>query len=78
MMKRIRWMTTGVAVGFGASVWLQRKLKTAADRYRPAGVANAAATRARDALVEGRSAMRQKEAELRGDTGRRRDRRPNP
>lgn len=66
MLKRIRWMTTGAAVGFGASVWLQRKVKTAADRYRPAGVAGAAAARARDALADGREAMRAREAELRG------------
>lgn len=65
MLKRIRWMTTGVAVGLGTSVWLQRKLKTAADRYGPLGVANAAATRAKDAWSDGRAAMREREAELR-------------
>lgn len=77
MLKRIRWMTTGVAVGLGASVWLQRKLRSATDRYRPAGVAEAAATRAKGALKEGRSAMRRREAELRGETGPAR-RRPSP
>jgi hypothetical protein len=75
MFKRVRWMTTGAAVGFGGAVWLQRKVKTAADRYRPAGVATAAAARARDAIEEGRAAMREREAELRGDAGRRRSRR---
>ncbi|MDE3206430.1 MAG: hypothetical protein KGQ66_19665 [Acidobacteriota bacterium] len=72
MFKRARWLTTGAAVGFGGSLWLQRKVKAAATRYRPAGVAEAAASRARDALEEGRAAMRQREAELRGDSGRRR------
>lgn len=76
MLKRVRWITTGMAVGFGGSLWLQKKLRTAADRYRPAAAAGAAAARARDALVEGRSAMKEKEAELRGATGRRRARRP--
>ena len=76
MFKRLRWLTTGAAVGFGGAVWLQRKVKTAADRYRPAGVAGAAAARAKDAFEEGRSAMREREAELRGSAGRRRARRP--
>ena len=75
MLKRLRWLATGAAVGFGGTVWLQRKLKTAASRYRAAEVAGAAAARARDALEEGRTAMRQREAELRGSTGRHKARR---
>jgi hypothetical protein len=71
MLKRVRWLTAGAAVGFGGSFWLQRKLKVAAGRYRPVGMAGAAAVRARDALEEGRTAMREREAELRGTTGRR-------
>ncbi|HMC40955.1 MAG TPA: hypothetical protein VKI19_14920 [Acidimicrobiales bacterium] len=67
---------TGAAVGFGGSVWLQRRLKEAAGRYRPAGVAGAAAARAKDALAEGRAAMRAREADLRGSAGRRRAGRP--
>ena len=76
MFKRVRWMSTGAAVGFGAAVWLQRKVKTAGRRYRPVGVAGAAAARARDALEEGRVAMREREAELRGSAGSRRPLRP--
>ena len=76
MLKRVRWLITGAAVGFGGSVWLQRKVRTAAERWRPAGVAGAAATRAKDALEEGRTAMREREAELRGGAGRRRSERP--
>ncbi len=76
MFKRVRWMSTGVAVGFGGALWLQRKVKTAANRYRPVEVAGAAAARARDALEEGRAAMREREAELRGSAGSRRPRRP--
>ncbi|MDA8047444.1 MAG: hypothetical protein M0Z30_19780 [Actinomycetota bacterium] len=72
MLKRARWLTTGAAVGFGGSLWLQRKLRIAASRYRPVGVAGAAASRAREALEEGRAAMKEREAELRGDTGKRR------
>ena len=76
MLKRVRWLVTGAAVGFGGSVWLQRKVRTAAERWRPAGVAGAAATRARDALEEGRAAMREREAELRGNSSGRRSPRP--
>lgn len=67
MFKRIRWISTGAAVGFGGSLWLQRKMKSATERYKPAGVAAAAANRARDAIEEGRVAMREREAELRGN-----------
>ena len=66
MLKRIRWIGTGIAVGFGGSLWLQRKLKEMSVRYGPVGMAGAAATRARDAFEEGRQAMRDREAELRG------------
>jgi hypothetical protein len=74
MFKRLRWLSTGAAIGLGGSVWLQRKLKSTANRYRPVEVAGAAAARARDALEEGRAAMKQREAELRGSAGRRRPR----
>ena len=76
MLKRVRWLVTGAAVGFGGSVWLQRKVRTAAERWRPSGVAGAAATRAKDALVEGRTAMREREAQLRGNSGKRPNGRP--
>ena len=65
-------MGFGAAVGFGASVWAQHKLKVAAARYRPAGVAGNAVNKARvwpshvrAAIEEGRSTMRAREAELR-------------
>ncbi|MBV9661443.1 MAG: hypothetical protein JO337_09820 [Acidimicrobiales bacterium] len=67
MLKRIRWLGAGLAVGVGGSIWAQRKMKSVASRYRPAGVAQGAATRAVDAWREGRSAMKEREAELRGD-----------
>jgi hypothetical protein len=71
MFKRLRWLSTGAAVGAGGSLWLQRKMKSAASRYGPAGVVVAAANRARDALDEGRIAMQEREAELRGSSHRR-------
>lgn len=72
MLKRLRWMATGLAVGVGGSIWAQRKVRTMATRYRllrrsgpqPAGMLQGAASRAADAWREGRVAMRQREAEL--------------
>jgi hypothetical protein len=72
VLKRVRWAAAGAALGFGASLWVQRKLKEASDRYRPARLANEAMGKARTwpgevraALDEGRTTMRQREAELR-------------
>ena len=76
MLKRLRWMMAGVAVGMGGSVWAQHKLKAVAARYSPSGLAGGAAAKAkgipgdvRDALREGRASMREREAELRSQTG---------
>jgi hypothetical protein len=74
VFKRLRWLTAGAAMGIGGSVWLQRRLKDAATRYRPVGMAGAAAARARAAIEEGRTAMKEREAELRA--GRRGSARP--
>jgi hypothetical protein len=72
VLKRLRWLVTGLAVGVGGSVWAQRKVKTLASRYRPSGLAGSAATKARGlpadvaaAIREGRVAMKEREAELR-------------
>jgi hypothetical protein len=72
MLHRVRWLGAGAALGFGASVWAQRKLRTAVAKYRPAGLAGSAVGKARSwpaevraAFVEGRSTMRAREAELR-------------
>jgi hypothetical protein len=76
MFKRIRWIGVGALAGVGASVWTQRKARVVAARYRPAGLAGAAAGRAREwpnrvraAVVEGRQVMHEREAELRGRLG---------
>jgi hypothetical protein len=68
----MRWLVTGMAVGLGASVWAQRKLKSVASRYQPSGLAGNAVTKAKGvpaevvaAIREGRLAMKEKEAELR-------------
>ena len=68
----MRWFGAGAALGIGASVWAQRKMKAAAARYKPAGLAGNARDRARAwpthvraAFDEGRTTMREREAELR-------------
>jgi hypothetical protein len=72
MLRRVRWFGAGAALGIGASVWAQRKVKVVAARYRPSGMAGTAVDKARAwpaevraALQEGRSTMRKREAELR-------------
>ena len=72
MFKRVRWAGLGAALGAGAAVWTQRKLRVVAGRYAPAAIAGDAVEKAaslpanlRDALSEGRTAMREREAELR-------------
>jgi hypothetical protein len=69
---RLRWFGAGAALGIGASVWAQRKVKAAAARYHPVGLAGNAVDKARAwpttvraAVQEGRTTMREREAELR-------------
>jgi hypothetical protein len=71
-VKRVVWFTAGAAAGVSGSVYVQRKLRLAVERYKPARVAKSALVRARDrgrdvadAVREGRAAMTAKEAELR-------------
>ena len=72
MLKRVRWLATGVAVGAGASLWAERKAKAVAARYRPSTAAGRAIGLPGEvvaALREGRRAMKEKEAELRALSG---------
>jgi hypothetical protein len=78
MFKRLRWLAAGAAVGFGASLWTQRKVKAVAARYHPSGLADKAIGKARSwpgevlaALREGRATMHERETELRQDLQRR-------
>jgi hypothetical protein len=65
MMRRVAWFAAGAAAGVSGSYYAKRKMREAAERYKPVNVARGAAGRVADALREGRSAMAQKEAELR-------------
>lgn len=72
MFKRARWLVTGAGVGFGTSLWLQRKVKRTAARYAPQRVTNELSRITGDvraAVQEGRDAMREREAALRGSNG---------
>jgi hypothetical protein len=61
VFKRLFWLAIGVAAGFSGSVWLQRRVKQAVDRFMPEQVQ----ADVRVAWEEGRTAMRHREAELR-------------
>ncbi len=74
MPKRSFWFVTGTAAGLGTSVWVQRRVRTAVERYVPEKVQARAADAARkvgpavrDAVTEGRGAMREREAEMRAE-----------
>lgn len=74
MPKRTFWFVTGTAAGLGSSLWVQRRVRTAVERYVPEKVQARAADAARrvgptlrDAVTEGRDAMRLREAEMRAE-----------
>lgn len=61
MFKRLFWLGVGAAAGFTGSVWIQRRVKQATDRFVPENVQRDV----KAAVADGRAAMRSKEAELR-------------
>jgi hypothetical protein len=82
MPKRTFWLTTGVALGAGASLWVERKVRRtveqAAAKLQPdalvvevgrsaRNVAESAGGRVRDALSTGRDEMQRREEELWAD-----------
>jgi hypothetical protein len=81
VFRRLFWLTVGVALGFGASFWLMRFVRTTIERYSPGTVSGNVAEgieRFREdlkaAVAEGRTAMRDREAELRAELESRRSR----
>lgn len=65
MLKRLRWMALGAAMGLGTSSWLQRRIRSRAARYAPGRLTRSLRRELRSALEEGRAAMREREDELR-------------
>lgn len=61
MFKRLFWLVVGGVAGFTGSVWLQRRVKQAVERFTPQHVQ----ADVRAAVTEGRAAMREREDELR-------------
>jgi hypothetical protein len=61
VFKRLFWLVIGAIAGFTGSVWLQRRVKQAVDRFTPEHVQSDV----KAALREGRVAMRAREDELR-------------
>lgn len=75
--KRVFWLTVGYGAGIGSSWYAARKVRAAARRYTPDGLADrvsgavsGASEKMRTAVAEGRDAMHRREAELRGDAAR--------
>ncbi len=74
MPKRTVWFVTGTAVGLGSSLYVQRRVRIAVERYVPEKVQERVAEQARrvapavrDAVAEGREAMKLREAEMRAE-----------
>ena len=81
MFRRLFWLTVGIALGFGASFWLMRFIRTTIERYSPEAVSGNVAegfNRFREdlkaAVAEGHDAMRAREQELRAELESRRAR----
>jgi hypothetical protein len=78
MPKRTFYFVAGTAAGLGSSLWVQRRVRTAVERYVPEKVQERAAEAAkkvapavRGAVTEGREAMRARESEMRAEVAER-------
>lgn len=74
MFKRLFWLMIGLGLGFGASFWLMRFVRSTVERYSPERISGdmTAAVKGlgkelRAALSEGREAMRDREIEIRDE-----------
>lgn len=76
MIRRLFWLTSGMALGAGGTLWVRRRLELAAVRLRPARLAQAAGGNAQrrvekglgrlsSAMQAGREQARIREDELR-------------
>lgn len=69
MLKRARWLATGVALGAGGTIWAKRRLGELQDKVEPVriagGVAEAAAGRVKAAVGVGRAQAQRRESEIR-------------
>jgi hypothetical protein len=72
VFKRLFWLTVGTVVGFGGSLWAQRRFRRQIERYKPEQVTERAITSVRAlghdvrvAARHGRDAQREREEALR-------------
>jgi hypothetical protein len=79
MLRRFLWLFTGVGLGAGLTLRIQRRIQRTLAALRPGSVADRARTGVvevgrdtRAAVIEGRRAMKAREAELRAELDRRR------
>jgi gas vesicle protein len=81
VFRRLFWLLVGIGLGFGASFWLMRFIRTTIERYSPEAVSanltdgiKRLGDDLKAAVAEGREAMREREAELRAEIEARRSR----
>lgn len=74
MFKRLFWLMVGLGLGFGASFWFMRFVRSTVERYSPDRISSDMTTAVRGvgkelraALTEGRQAMRDREIEIRDE-----------
>ena len=69
MMRRARWLATGVALGAGGTIWAKRRLGSLQGRLEPTRVAgdlaDATRERVRAAVGAGRAQAHKRETEIR-------------
>lgn len=69
MMRRARWLATGVALGAGGTIWAKRRLVDLQGRFEPVrvvgDVADATKNRVQAAVGEGRAQAQRREQEIR-------------
>jgi hypothetical protein len=77
VFRRLFWLCIGAGVGFGSSVWIQRRLREAVARYAPERLSADVTASVKElgadvrlAVATGRQAMRERETELRADVER--------
>jgi hypothetical protein len=74
VLKRLFWLSLGIAIGVATSFWLYRAIRETVERYMPEHLAEEVSsalqnlrTQVEKALAEGRDAARLTEAELRAE-----------
>lgn len=77
MMRRARWLATGVALGAGGTIWAKRRLGALQGRLEPGRVAGDLADATRDrfraAVGAGREQAQRRESEIRARLEKRQD-----